>query len=212
MKRSAAVDPGGSAPPGTGERDPARLDLDPSEYRRTFGLFPSGVAVIAAEFGGTVHAMTANAVISLSLEPALVLFCASRRSKFASGLHLPPGASRLEGFSINFLREDQEALATYFAGAWRAPLAPPFRLVAGRFAPRLEGSLASVDCERHEILEGGDHWIVIGRARGIHRGIGPYRPLLFFRGQYRRVDESPGQPAPDLAAVREEPAHINYER
>lgn len=184
----------------------AAMAVKPLEYRHTLGLFPSGVAVIATEFGGAAHAMTANAVSALSLEPALVLFCPGKRSKLASGL------GEMSGFTINFLREDQEALATYFAGAWREPAPPPFRLVPAHHAPRLEGSLASLDCQKHDVIDGGDHWIVIGEVIGVHRGIEPHRPLLSFKGQYRRVDDSPGTTAPDLVVVRDEPAQIHYER
>ncbi|MGH8261535.1 MAG: flavin reductase family protein [Steroidobacteraceae bacterium] len=182
------------------------IPVDLREYRRALGLFASGVAVIATEFGGTVHAMTASAVSALSLEPALVLFCPGKKSKLAEGL------SGMQGFTINFLRADQEALATYFAGAWREASPPPFRLVPARCGPRLEGSLASLDCRMHAVMEGGDHWIVAGRVIRLHRGIEPHRPLLFFKGQYREVDESAGIPAPDLASVHDEPAHIYYER
>lgn len=180
--------------------------IDPHEYRRTLGLFASGVAVIATELDGEAHAMTASAVSALSLEPALVLFCPGKQSKLAEGL------DRMQGFTINFLRADQDALATYFAGAWREPTPPSFRLVSAGCAPRLEGSLASLDCRMHGVMDGGDHWIVIGQVTRLYRGIEPHRPLLFFTGRYRRIDESSGVPAPDLASVRDEPAHIYYER
>lgn len=49
--------------------------MDPLDFRRTIGLFASGVAVIATDLCDGVHAMTASAVSSLSLSPALVLFC-----------------------------------------------------------------------------------------------------------------------------------------
>ena len=179
--------------------------LDVRELRRTLGFFASGVAVIAADCDGAVHAMTGNAVSSLSLEPPLVLFCPAKRSKLAASLG---GAG---GFTINVLRADQEALATYFAGAWGETAPPAFRFVPSRCAPRLEGALATLDCGMHQVIEGGDHWIVIGRVVGIYRGIEPHGPLLFFKGQYRNVDESAGTPAPDLIAVRDEPAHIYYD-
>jgi len=185
---------------------PSPNPIDAGEFRRTLGLFASGVTVIAADFAGLLHAMTANAVSSVSLEPPLVLFCPAKRSNFGAGL------DRMRGFTINFLRADQEALATYFAGAWRDRAPPPFRFVPAQCAPRLEGALAAVGCEIHEIIEGGDHWIVIGRVVGLHRGIEPHRPLLHFKGRYREVDESSGITAPDLTAVEAEPAHIFYDR
>jgi 3-hydroxy-9,10-secoandrosta-1,3,5(10)-triene-9,17-dione monooxygenase reductase component len=149
--------------------------------------------------------MTANAVSSVSLDPMLVLFCPGKKTKFAEHV------MSVSGFTINFLRHDQQALSTYFAGGWKDPTPPPFRLVASRSAMRLEGSLASIDCETERVTEVGDHWLVIGRVLDLHTGIQPHRPLLFFSGRYRSVDFSESAPAPDLTNVHDEPAHIFYD-
>lgn len=179
--------------------------IEPRAFRDVLGLFATGIAVIVTECGDEVHAMTANAVSSLSLDPMLMLFCPGKRSRMA--IHLPD----LTHFSINFLRSDQQALSTYFAGGWKESAPPPFRFVPGVGAPRLEGSLAALSCEKHQVIEAGDHWLVIGRVVGLHRGIEPHRPLLFFRGSYRQMDFAEGAPAPDLAAA-DEPPHIFYDR
>jgi flavin reductase (DIM6/NTAB) family NADH-FMN oxidoreductase RutF len=178
--------------------------IDPRAFRDTLGLFTTGVAVIVTREGDEVHAMTASAVSSLSLEPPLVLFCPARRASLARNL------DRVGGFSINFLREEQHALSSYFAGAWKAAAAPPFRFVSAAGAPRLEGALASLGCEVEEIFTGGDHLIVVGRVLALHRGIPPRRPLLFFGGEYRSIGAAAGQPAPDLTSVQDEPAHVFY--
>lgn len=178
--------------------------VDPRDFRDTLGLFTTGVAVVAIRDDEGVHAMTASAVSSLSIEPPLVLFCPARTASLVRNL------DRTSGFSINFLREDQHALSSYFAGAWRDAAPPPFRFVAAAGAPRLEGALASLGCELERILDGGDHLIVLGRVLTLHRGVMPRRPLLFFGGQYRSIGIEPGQPAPDLASVTDEPAHVFY--
>ncbi len=172
--------------------------------RDTAGLFPTGVAIVTAEVQGEVHAMTVNAVTSLSLDPLLMLFCPSKKSRLAQRL------SEVKQFTLNFLREEQEALSSYFAGGWRDGAAPPFRFVPSRAGPRLEGSLASVGCELGQVVDGGDHWIVTGRVVAMHRGIEPHRPLVFFAGKYRAMDFAAGTPAPDLTRVIDEPPHIFY--
>jgi flavin reductase (DIM6/NTAB) family NADH-FMN oxidoreductase RutF len=177
---------------------------DPAAFRDALGLFATGVAVIATHVDGQDHAMTANSVSSLSLDPMLVLFCPAKRARFSQ---LLPRAS---GFSINFLRDEQEALSTYFAGGWQEPAPPRFRFVTLDGLPRLEGSLASLICTKREILEGGDHWLVTVEVRRMHRGIEPLRPLLFFRGKYRRVDAMDGTPAPDLVETADEPVQMYY--
>jgi flavin reductase (DIM6/NTAB) family NADH-FMN oxidoreductase RutF len=179
--------------------------LDPRRFRDTIGLFATGVAVVVARAEHEVLAMTVNAVSSVSLEPMLVMFCPGKQSKFARHI------DTLSGFTINILREEQQALSTYFAGGWKAPQPPPFRLVPSRCAPRLEGSLATLDCEARQIIEVGDHWMVIGQVLDLHSGIHPHRPLLFLSGKYRHVDSSGSAPAPDLSNVHDEPAHVYYE-
>lgn len=179
--------------------------LDPRRFRDTIGLFPTGVAVIVARAAEEVHAMTVNAICSLSLDPLLVMFCPGKQSNMARHLQ------NLCGFSLNILRHDQQALSNYFAGGWKEPTPPAFRLIPSRCAPRLEGSLAYLDCEPHQIIEVGDHWMVIGRVVDGSVGIEPHRPLLFVSGRYRNVDYSESRPAPDLANVHDEPAHIYYE-
>jgi 3-hydroxy-9,10-secoandrosta-1,3,5(10)-triene-9,17-dione monooxygenase reductase component len=52
--------------------------------------------------------------------------------------------------------------------------------------PLLDGSLATLECEVSELMEGGDHTIVIGRVvHGSMHTDAP--PLVFFRGRYRRL-------------------------
>jgi flavin reductase (DIM6/NTAB) family NADH-FMN oxidoreductase RutF len=180
------------------------VSLQATDFRKALGLFATGVAVIATEVDGAVHAMTANAVSSLSLDPMLVLFCPAKKARFAS---LLSSAAR---YSINFLREEQQALSTYFAGGWRDANPPPFRFVtAGEFT-RLEGSLAALLCQRQQVLDGGDHWLVTASVQQVHCGIEPFRPLVFFRGKYRAIDSSAGAPAPDLASAADEPAQVYY--
>jgi 3-hydroxy-9,10-secoandrosta-1,3,5(10)-triene-9,17-dione monooxygenase reductase component len=177
---------------------------DARRFRDTIGLFATGVAIVVGRVGDEVLAMTVNAVSSVSLDPMLVMFCPGKMTRLAEHL------GSLTGFSINILRHEQEALSTYFAGGWKEPTPPPFRFVPSRSALRLEGSLASIDCELTKVIDAGDHWLVMGRVVELHSGIGPHRPLLFYKGRYEAVDFSASAPAPDLASAHEEPPHVFY--
>jgi 3-hydroxy-9,10-secoandrosta-1,3,5(10)-triene-9,17-dione monooxygenase reductase component len=177
----------------------------PRRFRDTLGLFATGVAVVITEVDGEALGMTVNAVSSVSLDPMLVLFCPGRKTRIAHHIE------RLTGFTINVLRHDQQALSTYFAGGWHEETPPPYRLIPARSAPRLEGCLACIDCTKHQIIEAGDHWLVLGRVVELHTGVLPHRPLLFYSGRYRAVDFSESTPAPDLTDVHDEPAHIFYD-
>jgi flavin reductase (DIM6/NTAB) family NADH-FMN oxidoreductase RutF len=179
-------------------------DIDPLLFRQTIGQFATGVSVIATEVEEEIHAMTANAVTSVSLEPLLVLVCVGKRARMAEFL------VQKAGFSINILREEQQALSTYFAGGWREDNPPPFRFVHWDGRPRLQGSLAAIGCECHKTVEGGDHWIVIGEVMDLHMGIEPHWPLLFHGGRYGRLGSTERVPAPDLGWV-ETPVQVYYD-
>src|SRR2546427_8413311 len=111
--------------------------VEPRASRNAVGLFATGVTVVAAQHGDHVHAMTANAITSLSLHPPLVVFCVSKQAKMAAELELH---SR---FSINILREEQQALSNYFAGGWPGTEPPPFDFDPWEETPRLQSCAAA---------------------------------------------------------------------
>ncbi len=168
------------------------LAIDAGSFRRVMGYFATGVAVVAAQHGGEVHAMTANAVASVSLDPLLVLVCVRR------GARMEGFIERSAGFSINILSQDQEALSRHFAGAWQPKTPPEFRFLTWDGGPRLVGALASIGCAVERMVQAGDHVIVLGRVVALHDAEPGARPLVFFGGRYRRVSELEAAPAPDL--------------
>ena len=161
------------------------MPIDIRAFRQTVSQFVTGVTVIAIEVDGEIRAMTANAFTSVSLDPPLVLFCASKMSKTGQLVHAA------EGFSVNILRQDQQALSTYFAGVLNQPTRPPFHFVPWDGGPRLEGCAAALGCAMHAIVEGGDHWIVMGEVIALHRPDDPPPPLIFYSGKYRHL--APGE-------------------
>lgn len=168
--------------------------LDRREFRQTVGQFATGVTVIAMEIEGEVRAMTANSFTSLSLDPPLVLFCVAKETRTGQLV------GRIAGFSISILREDQQDLSSYFAGAWKHRSPPHYRFVDWEGAPRLETCVAAIGCRVHAIHEGGDHWIVVGRAVALHRSDEASRPLVFFRGRYVPVGDV-GRYSDDLSLM-----------
>ncbi len=174
--------------------DPQLQAPDPREFRRVMGLFATGVTVVTAAQDGQVHAMTANAVMSVSLDPLLVCVSVGKTARMNRFLE------EAGGFALNILAEDQEALSRYFAGMWQAPTPPAFQLEPWVGGPRLVGSLASVGCTLHQVVEAGDHRLFLGRVLALHRTEGPLRPLLFFAGAYHRLRQ-PGHTARDPVEI-----------
>ncbi len=56
-------------------------DIDGHTLRRTCGRFATGVTVIITDDGNGPHGMTANAFMSISLDPPLVMVSLDNRSK-----------------------------------------------------------------------------------------------------------------------------------
>lgn len=157
------------------------IKIDRRAFRNTMGLFATGVTVVAVAFEGEVHGMTANAITSVSLEPLLVLVCIQKTA------HLMSFLEQSGSFSINILSEDREDLSLFFANMWANNEPPPFTFLPWTGAPRLEGAIGAVACQTDQILEGGDHWIVLGRVVEVYQAENPTNPLLYYRGQYRQL-------------------------
>ena len=49
--------------------------IDSREFRSAMGTFATGVTVVALQHDGVTRGMTANAFLSLSLDPAMLLVC-----------------------------------------------------------------------------------------------------------------------------------------
>jgi flavin reductase (DIM6/NTAB) family NADH-FMN oxidoreductase RutF len=155
------------------------LTIDIREYRRTIGLFATGVTVITAGVGEQIHGMTANSLTSVSLDPLLLLVCVDRRARMCAVIH---EAGR---FAVNILAAEQEPLSRHFAGRAVEGLDIAFDDLNG--VPVLSGALATLSCTVSEILEGGDHIIVMGAVEAFERRAEPPPPLLYYSGGYHRI-------------------------
>ena len=159
------------------------LEGDPAiAFRRTLGMFATGVTVLTTRVGGQVHGMTANAFMSVSLSPPLVLVSIDRRARMGALLH--------EGtrFGVNVLEAQQTGLSDRFAGRISDDVPEPtFELV--HETPLVEGALAHLVARIVRSYWGGDHSLFLGQVEFARYGEG--RPLLFHGGRYERLTEDP---------------------
>lgn len=51
-------------------------------------------------------------------------------------------------------------------------------------------AMTAIACDLTDMHDGGDHWIVVGRVTALHRSGSPRPPLIFFGGDYRRLQRS----------------------
>ncbi len=118
----------GAGPEGIGETglDSSSTELldiegdDPAvALRQTLGMFATGVTVITTVVADQVHGMTANAFMSVSLQPPLVLISVDGRTKMCTLLHHD------RRFAVSVLAADQHALSDHFAGRAPKDATPP---------------------------------------------------------------------------------------
>ena len=128
--------------------------------------------------------MTANAFVSVSLDPPLVLVSLDNRSNMHRLLPL----TRRYGVSV--LAEDQIVLSNHFAG--RTVEGLHIRFVERQGVPLLEGAVAYFVVEVVDAHPAGDHTLYIGRVE--HFESRDERPLLFYGGQYQQLRPQEAKP------------------
>lgn len=147
------------------------------ELRQALGTFPTGVTVVTTlDPQGAPLGFTANSFTSVSLDPPLVLVCMSKGScNFDSYRHT-------QNFAINVLADQQRGISTTFA----MPSEDRFRDVDWRIgvtgSPILEQVVSWFDCQTHEVIDAGDHVILMGRVVEFQFNDSP--PLGYLRGNY----------------------------
>jgi len=168
------------------------MTIPAATFRETLGHYPTGVAVVTAiaEDGAPVG-MVVGSFTSVSLDPPLVAFLPTKGS--GSWARLSTAAR----WCVNVLAADQEDTCRRFASRAPDKFAGVSWTAAPGGSPILDGVVAWIECDPHDTVEGGDHWIVLGRVRdlGVCRRT---LPLLFFQGGYGRFTPAslvaPGSP------------------
>ena len=151
--------------------------FDTRQFRNTLGRFASGVTIVTTRHEGQTHGMTANAFVSVSLNPPLVLVSVDHRA--AMHQFLP----RTRRYGVSILGEHQQPLSNHFAGRTVAGLHIPF--VERNGMPLIADAVAYFVVEVIDAHVAGDHTLYIGRVEYFESHDG--RPLLFHAGRYQHV-------------------------
>lgn len=161
----------------------------PATMREVMSRFATGVTVLTVG-GERVHAMTANAFTSVSLDPPSVLCSVGHGAVMHGALG---SAGR---FAVNILGAEQEGLARHFADKNRTLGAAQFQDVdwaPGEHtgAPLLTGAVAWLECALTDSHVFADHTLFIGTVLAAGQGEDT-EGLLFVNGRFGRA----GTPRP----------------
>ncbi|HXH21703.1 MAG TPA: flavin reductase family protein [Dehalococcoidia bacterium] len=159
------------------------MSVDSVVFRHAVSTFGTGVTVITTGRDGNYHAMTANAFMSLSLEPITVLVSIEKTAN-TYPIILAAGV-----FTVNILAEDQEEVSrTYASKAMqdRHTLKDAEFTIGRNGVPKLAGCLAYIECHTIKTYDGFDHTLFVGEVDSaeVARDV---PPLMYFRSAYRRL-------------------------
>ena len=151
--------------------------IDAQLFRKTLSRFATGVTVITVAHHEHVHGMTANAFMSVSLNPPLVLISVGHNAQTYK--LLSPGSR----YGVSVLSDDQEILSRHFGGRPVDELKIAF--VQEQGVPLLKGAIAHIVARVVDAHRAGDHTLFIGEVEYMqgHHG----SPLLFYSGTYGQM-------------------------
>lgn len=153
------------------------MSFDPKEFRRCLGNFATGVTVITAKSSdGTQVGVTANSFNSVSLDPPLILWSIVKTSSSYAVFE------NSDHFAVNILAADQIDLSNNFAKPSDDKFANVETQSGVGGAPLLQNTAANFQCEKYQVVDGGDHWIMIGKVVAFE-SLGR-APLLYVQGSY----------------------------
>jgi len=162
-------------------------------FRDVAGHFASGVTVITTSVDGKPYGTTASAVVSLSMEPPMMLVCLNKSSSTHDRV-LESGT-----FGVNIMAQNQGDTAYAFAKKGTDKFAGIPWTATTDEVPILEGSLASIACRVEETTVGGTHTVFLGKVT--HAEAFPGEPLTYYRGTFGRFEHDSVEKA--YAALRQ---------
>jgi flavin reductase (DIM6/NTAB) family NADH-FMN oxidoreductase RutF len=154
--------------------------IDKQAFCRTCARFATGItitSVIGAD--GAPHGMTANSFTSVSLDPPLVLVCVDHRARILD--HFRVAAH----FGINILEERQRALSVHFARSGYDRFDGVDWYPGKTGVPLLPGVLSTLECAVRQVVDVGDHAVLVGEV--LYGTCGDGRPLVYFSSNYRKL-------------------------
>ncbi len=150
------------------------------QFRRSLAKFATGVTVVTcADETGKPYGITANSFSSVSLEPRLILWNVAKVSNSLKAF------LAAQFFAINILASEQRNLAVHFARSDHTLFDTVDIERSDENIPLLPNTLARFICRTYEIVDCGDHHIIIGEVLRFESR--EAEPLLFFDGKYRAI-------------------------
>jgi len=163
-------------------------EIDPAEYRKVFGLLPTGVtAITGLTSDRKPMGFVVGTFMSLSLEPPLVTFCVDK------GSSTWPTLRSLGRFTANILSTEQLGICRALSRKGDEKFNGVDYEESPIGTPRIKDATAWIDCEVLSEVVAGDHYMIVGAIDSMTVGQGD--ALMFRGGKFGEFDLWPA-PAP----------------
>ncbi|WAA13420.1 flavin reductase family protein [Fervidibacillus halotolerans] len=153
--------------------------MDEKQFRQAMGKFATGVTVITTSDGKDIHGMTANAFMSVSLDPKLVVISVNNRAQMYEKIQ------QTKTYAVSILNETQSDISMHFAKQKQLDRSVEFEQLNG--LPVIKDALAFITCDLEEAFKAGDHTLFLGRVTGIKINEKKKKPLTYFEGNYGTI-------------------------
>jgi len=156
--------------------------IDAIAFRNACGAFGTGVTLITTRAGNVEHGMTANAFMSISLDPPLIAVSVARSARMLGYIE---SAGR---FAVSILSAGSEATAMHFAGRPDPALTDPLHEFDGMPVARQACAVFAARVDQQ--ITAGDHVIFIGLVTAMTCEAAA-EPLIFHRGRFGQLHREP---------------------
>jgi len=154
--------------------------VTPDRFRGLMAHWPTAVSVVTARAGNTPTGCTVNALMSLSVEPPLLIV------SLAGGSRTLDAIRRSGTFAVNLLCWEQRDLCQRFACGSHEERFRGVDVELRDDAPVLTHAAASVVCTVAQTMACADHVLILGAPRW-HTCADHRSPLVLHRRSYHRV-------------------------
>lgn len=151
----------------------------PTELRRAFAAFPTGVVAVCALVQGKPVGMAVNSFTSISLEPPLVAISTARASTT-----WPVLSGRRLGMSV--LSVDQEALCRRLSSRAGDRFEDASWHSTAEGAVLIAGAALWLECDVRSVFDGGDHSIVVMSVLDA-QAFPEIDPLVFHQSSFHAI-------------------------
>lgn len=149
-------------------------------FKEALGNYPTGVTIVTTmNEEGIPFGLTVNSFASVSLDPLLILWSIDHRSSSLEAF------TKGNKFAVHILAADQVETCKAFASSKGGKFSQCEWSISEHGLPIIDGAFSVLQCEVHQMVEAGDHTILIGKVIDIN--VEKRDPMLYHRRNFGSI-------------------------